>query len=168
MTLTPRCSHNHFCTYSLASSFFTDAFINVIPVYIYSYCRFSVPETDQFSDVASIVAAASQHINGSVGSRNTINPHHLLCVFPARREELRKFLINCKAARNPSEMLEQFVSKRQLLLSLSAVGFLACHLFSKGIKANKASNLKPSFVAVLQVICDTVNRIMSIWIRKMN
>lgn len=103
-----------------------------------------MPETDQFSDLASIVATASQHINGSVGSRTTINPHHFLCVFPARREELKRFPINCEAARNPSEMLEQFVNKRQLLLSLSA-----CHLFSKGIKANKASNLKPCFVAVL-------------------
>lgn len=141
---------NHFCTYSLASSFFTDVFINIIQssprlflLQVFCARGWSVLRS------ASVVATASQHINGSVGTRTTINPHHLLCVFPTRREELKRFPINCEAARNPYEMLEQFVNKTQLLLSLSAVAFLACHLFSKGIKANKASNLKPCFVAVL-------------------
>ena len=144
----PRKIGHIFCTYSLASSFFIDIFVNVITVHIFSYFRFSVLEAVQFH-VASRVAAASQLIDGSVGSYTMINPHYLHCFFPARREELQKFVTNCKAARNSSELLEQFVSKRQLLLSLSAVVFLAHHCFSRGIKTNKAPNLKPSFVAVL-------------------
>lgn len=88
-----------------------------------------MPETDQCSDVVSRVATASEPTNGNVGSHTAISPHHLHCVFSARREGLQKFVTNCKAARNPSERLEQFVSKRQLLLSVSAVGFLTCPFF---------------------------------------
>lgn len=126
--------HRHFCKSDYSPCIF--------------YLRFSVLETVRFN-VARRVATASQPVDGSVGSHTMINPHHLYCFFPARREELQKFVTNCKAARNSSELLEQFVSKRQLLLSLSAVVFLAHHCFSRGIKANKAPNLKPFFVAVL-------------------
>lgn len=86
-------------------------------------------ESELCSGVVSRVATASEPTNGNVGSHTTISPHHLCCVFSARRKGLKKFITNCKAARNPSELLEQFVNKRQLLLSLSAVGFPACPFF---------------------------------------
>lgn len=121
----------------------------MVTVYVYSYFRFSVLASDPCSGAVSRVATASEPTNGSVGSHTTISPHHLCCVFSARRKGLQKFITNCKAARNPSELLEQFVSKRQLLLSLSAVGFPACPFFLSGIKANKPSNFKTSFVALL-------------------
>jgi len=108
-----------------------------------------VLETDRCSDVVSRVVIASEPTNGSVGSHTTISPHHLYCVFSARREGLQKFIANCKGARKPSELLEQFVCKRRLLLSLSAAGFLACPFFLRGIKANKSPKLKTSFLALL-------------------
>lgn len=99
-------------------------------------------ETEQCSDVVSRAASASEHTNGSVGSHTTISPHHLHCVLSARRGGLQKFITNCEAARNPSKLLEQFVSKRQLLLSLSGVGFLACRFPLRGIKANSPQTLR--------------------------
>lgn len=100
-------------------SSYVGGFINVIAVYIYSYFRFSVPETGQCSDAVSTVVT-----NGSVGSHTMISQHHLHCVF-AKRKRLQKFVTNCKAARKPTRLLEQLVSKRQLVLSLPADGFFS-------------------------------------------
>lgn len=120
--------------------------MNVITVYIYSYFRFCVSQTGQSSEEVSGVATASETTHGRVGSHTTISPHHLHYVFSARRKGLQKLVTNCKAARNPSELLEQFVSKRQLLLSLSAAGFLA-RPFERN-KSKQAPNLRTSFVAL--------------------
>lgn len=99
------------------------------------------------------------HVNGSVGSHTTISPHHLHCVFSARRKGLQKFITNTKVARNPTKLLEQLVGKKELFLSLSAAGFLACSFFSfvfffggggrGGIRANKPPGPEMSFVAFL-------------------